>query len=311
MRIAILGSGGVGGYFGGRLAAAGSDVSFLARGAHLAALRERGLRLMSAQGDIHVPRVQATDDPAAIGPVDLVFFTVKLYDTESALRMLPPLIGPHTLVVPFQNGVDSVDTLVAAVGREHVAGGTAYVSAVIAEPGVIRHTAMGRLAFGPLDGQRLAALEALRDACARAGIEATLSDRIFVDIWAKFVRLTVLSGMTCIARSPIGVVRSDPDLRAMMEAAAHESVAVARGKQIPLPHSMYDDTLAGLRALPDETKSSMLEDLERGRPIELPWLSGALVRIAEEVGVDAPTHRLIVALLKPHVKGHDAGAAAA
>src|SRR5216684_1312544 len=154
MRIAILGSGGVGGYFGGRLAATGTpgmDITFIARGAHLEAMRAHGLRILSPAGDVHVPRVNATDDPAAIGPVDVVFFTVKLYDTDAATQMLPPLLGPRTLVVPFQNGVDSVDTLVRAVGRDHVAGGTAYVAAVIAEPGVIHHTAMGRLIFGALD----------------------------------------------------------------------------------------------------------------------------------------------------------------
>jgi 2-dehydropantoate 2-reductase len=169
MRIAILGSGGVGGYFGGRLAATGTDVTFMARGAHLAALRERGLRIESPRGDIHVPRVIATDDPAEVGPVDIVFFSVKLYDTDAATRMLPPLIGPQTLVVPFQNGVDSVDVLTRAVGRAHVAGGAAYVYAVIAEPGLIRHTAMGRLIFGPLDGATSPLLEQLLDACRKPG----------------------------------------------------------------------------------------------------------------------------------------------
>jgi 2-dehydropantoate 2-reductase len=303
MRIAILGSGGVGGYFGGRLAAAGADVSFIARGAHLDALRTRGLRIVSPQGDLHIPRVKATDDPATIGPVDIVFFTVKLYDTETALRMLPPLLGPDTLVVPFQNGVDSVETLTSAVGRAHVAGGTAYVAAVIAEPGVIRHTAMSRLIFGALDGERPAVLDELLSACMRAGFEATLAERVLVDIWAKFVRLTVFSGLTSIARSPIGVVRGDPDLTALMQAALHESIAVARGKHIPLPDSVYSDVLSSLSALPAHAKSSMLEDLERGRRIELPWLSGALVRIGEEVRVDTPTHTLIVALLRPHVNG--------
>src|SRR5262245_3987124 len=148
MRIAVLGTGGVGGYFGGRLAAAGADVSFIARGTQLAALRERGLRILSPAGDLGLPVVRASDDPAAIGPVDIVFFTVKLYDSESALLSLPRLIGPGTLVIPFQNGVESVGMLTRAVGREHVAGGTCYVSAVIAEPGVIKHTAMGRLIFG-------------------------------------------------------------------------------------------------------------------------------------------------------------------
>jgi 2-dehydropantoate 2-reductase len=304
MRIAILGSGGVGGYYGGRLAATGTDISFIARGAHLAAMRANGLRILSPAGDVHVPRVNATDDPAAIGPVDIVFFTVKLYDTDSAIGMLPPLMGPQTLVVPFQNGVDSVDMLTHAVGREHVAGGTAYVSAVIAEPGVIRHTAMGRLIFGMLDGSRPALLEELLQACARAGFEATLSDRILAEIWAKFARLTVFSGMTSVTRSPIGIVYGDPELFAMMEAALRESIAVARAKKIPLSSGLYDEVIGSLRSLPPHAKASMLEDLERGRPIELPWLSGAMVRIGQEVGVDTPTHRLIETLLRPHIDGH-------
>jgi 2-dehydropantoate 2-reductase len=304
MRIAIMGSGGVGGYYGGRLAATGTDISFIARAAHLAAMRANGLRILSPAGDVHVPRVNATDDPAAIGPVDIVFFTVKLYDTDSAIKMLPPLMGPHTLVVPFQNGVDSVDMLTRAVGRDHVAGGTAYVSAVIAEPGVIRHTAMGRLIFGMLDGSRPALLEELLQACARAGIDAILSDRILAEIWAKFARLTVFSGMTSVTRSPIGVVCGDPELFAMMEAALRESIAVAHAKGIPLSSNLYDEVVGSLRSLPPHAKASMLEDLERGRPIELPWLSGAMVRIGEEVGVETPTHHLITSLLRPHINGH-------
>jgi 2-dehydropantoate 2-reductase len=303
MRIAILGSGGVGGYFGGRLAAAGNDVSFIARGAHLAALRERGLRIDSPDGDLHIPRVNATDDPATIGPVDVVFFAVKLYDTEAAIRMLPGLVGPQTIVIPFQNGVDSVQVLTRALGKQHVAGGTAYVAAVIAEPGVIRHTAMNGLVFGPVAGQPAPALKELLDICSRAGIDATLSERVQVDIWAKFVRLTVYSGMTSITRSPIGVIRRDPELRGVMETALHESITVARCRQVPLPSTIFTESVAAIDALPPHAKSSMLEDLERGRPLELSWLSGALVRIAEEVGASVPTHRLITALLRPHVNG--------
>jgi 2-dehydropantoate 2-reductase len=303
MRIAVFGTGGVGGYFGGRLAASGADVHFLARGAHLAALRSRGLRILSPLGDAHVPHVDATADPAAIGPVDVVLFAVKLYDMQDAARTLGPLLGPGTVVIPFQNGVDAVDTLTDAIGAEHVAGGTAYISALIAEPGVIRHTAMGRMTFGPVDGRHLDTLREFHALCQRANVEVVLSDRIFVEIWAKFARLTVFSGMTCIARSPIGVIRDSPALRALMEAAVHESVSVARGKQIPLAHSAYTDTLSGLGALPPETRASMLEDLERGRRLELPWLSGAMARIGDEVGVDTPTHDLFVALLEPHAGG--------
>jgi 2-dehydropantoate 2-reductase len=307
MRIAIVGSGGVGGYFGGRLAAAGVDVTFIARGAHLAAMRDHGLRIESPGGNIHVPRVSVTDDPASVGPVDIVFFTVKLYDTEAALASLPPLVGPETIVIPFQNGVDSVEVLSRKLGKSHVAGGTTYVTAVVAEPGLIRHTAMERLIFGPVTGSTSPALEALRDAGKRAGFDAVLSDRILVDIWTKFARLSVFSGMTAVTRSPIGVVRADPDLRALLETALHESIAVARGKQVPLLASTFTDAMAGFSGLPPHARSSMLEDLERGRRLELPWLSGAVVRIGDEVGVDTPTHRLIVSLLKPHVHGkaHD------
>ncbi len=303
MRIAILGSGGVGGYFGGRLAAAGADVVFIARGAHLAALRERGLRIESPLGNLYLPHVHATDDPAAVGPVDLVFFTVKLYDTQSAVGLLPALVGEHTLVVPFQNGVDSVNVLTPAVGRPHVAGGTTYVSAVISEPGVIRHTAMNRLMFGPLTPVRLPLLEQLLHLARAAGIDAVLSDTIMVDIWAKFARLTVFSGMTAVTRCPIGPLMADPDLLAMVHAGLHESIAVARARQIPLAARIFDDIVGAIGEMPPGTKSSMLEDLERGRPLELPWLSGAVVRIGEETGVETPTHRLIVTLLKPHVNG--------
>jgi 2-dehydropantoate 2-reductase len=303
MRIAILGSGGVGGYFGGRLAATGTDVTFIARGAHLAAMREHGLRIESPSGNVHVRHVSATDDPASVGPVDVVFFTVKLYDTESALASLPPLVGPQTIVIPFQNGVDSVDVLTRRLGKAHVVGGTTYLTAVVAEPGLIRHTAMERLIFGPINGAAPPVLEALRDAGRHAGFDAILSNRILVDIWTKFARLSVYSGMTSITRSPIGVVRADPDLRALMETALHESIAVARGKQVPLLQSTFTDAMASFSGLPHEARSSMLEDLERGRRLELPWLSGAVVRIGEEVGVDAPTHRLMVSLLRPHVNG--------
>jgi 2-dehydropantoate 2-reductase len=303
MRIAILGSGGVGGYFGGRLAAAGADVTFIARGAHLAALRERGLRIESPLGDLHLPRVSATDDPAAAGAVDIVFFTVKLYDTESAIRLLPPLVGPDTIVLPFQNGVDSVSVLTRALGQAQVAGGTTYVSAVIAEPGVIRHTAMNRLVFGALEPAQRPVLDRLYEAARAAGIDAALSDRVMVEIWAKFARLSVFSGMTAVTRCPLGPVVADPDLFAMLQAGLRESIAVARGRQIPLTATVFDEIIAAMGDMPPGTKSSMLEDLERGRRLELPWLSGAVVRIGEEVGVDTPTHRLIVTLLKPHVNG--------
>ena len=304
MRIAIMGSGGVGGYFGGRLAAAGADVSFIARGAHLAALQERGLRIVSPRGDLDLPTVHATDDAAAIGPVDIVFFTVKLYDTESALAKLPPLIGKHTLVVPLQNGVDAVSVLTRAVGARHTAGGTTQIVASIAEPGVIRHGALGRLAFGPLQEEQRPLLEQLFTRAQAANIETVLSDDILMEIWAKFARLTAFSGMTSVTRCPVGPLLADPDLWAMTKGAVSESAAVARAKGIALPDSIVNDITQAVGAMPRDSKSSMLGDLERGRPLELPWLSGAVVRFGEETGVPTPIHRFIATVLSPHVGGH-------
>jgi 2-dehydropantoate 2-reductase len=303
MRIAVVGTGGVGGYFGGRLAAAGVDVSFVARGAHLDALRTRGLRIVSPKGDVHLRQVRAFDDTAAIGPVDVVLFAVKLYDVDAALPLLPPLIGAETAVVPLQNGVDVVDRLIAAVGRPHTAGGTCYLAAVVSEPGVITHTAMDHLVFGELDRVRSPRLTAFHHACAPAGFQATLSDDISLAIWAKFVRLSVLSGMTAVTRSPLGAIYSDPELWQMLQRAVGESVAVARAKGIDVPESTIDDVARAYGALPPQTKSSMLEDLERGHRLELPWLSGAVVRIGKEVGVPTPTHAFITAVLQPHVNG--------
>ena len=303
MRIAIVGAGGVGGYFGGRLVDAGADVTFLARGAHLDAMRARGLRIISPKGDLHLPRVQAAADPRDIGPVDVVLFAVKLYDTERALAALPPLIGADTIVVPLQNGVDSVAVITRAVGSAHAGGGTCYVSAVIAEPGVIRHTAMDHLIFGEIDGTRSARLEAFKAACRPASFAATLSGDVTVEIWTKFVRLSVMSGMTTVTRSPLGVVCADPDLFAMLKAAIAEGLAVAHAKGIQVSTSSIEEVARTFAALPPQTKSSMLEDLERGRRLELPWLSGAVVRIGEEVGVATPIHRFIATVLNPYVNG--------
>ncbi|MBI3493530.1 MAG: 2-dehydropantoate 2-reductase [Acidobacteria bacterium] len=299
MRIAIVGSGGVGGYFGGRLAEAGANVTFLARGAHLDALRARGLRILSPKGDLHLARVDATDDPRAIGPADIVLFAVKLYDTEGALAALPPLLGPNTAVIPLQNGVDSVDVLTRAIGPAHTAGGTCYVSAVIAEPGVIKHTAMDHLIFGEneTNGSRSPRLERLLDACKPASFQSTLSANITVDIWTKFTRLSVLSGMTAVTRSPIGTIVNDPDLLAMLKAAVAEARDVAHAKGVAVPGDVVEDVVRAYTALPPQARASMAEDLERGRRLELPWLSGAVVRIGQQVGVATTIHGFIATVL--------------
>ena len=303
MKIVMFGAGGVGGYFGGRLAQAGCDVSFVARGAHLEAIRRDGVRLVSPKGDAHVTSVRASADPAELGVADVVFLTVKMYDVDAAAATLGPLLGPDTMVVTLQNGVEATDMVARHVGRARAAGGVAYVAAVIDAPGVIRHTALDALIVGELDGALSPRLVALREAASGAGFTFTASTHIQVDQWSKFARLSVFSGLTAATRSPLGVLRAEPALMALLERAVQESLAVGRARGVELPASVMDEVLGMVRAMPPGAKSSMLEDLERGKPLELPWLSGAVVRLGGEVGVPTPTHALIETLLRPFVNG--------
>jgi 2-dehydropantoate 2-reductase len=303
MKIAVVGTGAVGGYFGGRLAAAGDDVAFLARGRHLDALRRDGLSIASPGGDLRLSRINATDRPAEIGPVDIVLFAVKLYDAESAAAALAPLIGRDTAVITVQNGVDAVETVSRHVGREHVVGGAAYIIATVEAPGRIRHTAKDTLLFGERDGSRSRRLAAFEAAARRAGFGATLSANIELDLWTKFVRLATWSGLTTVARSPIGVLREDPALMAMMSSVLDEAIAVGRARGVPLPDSLPEETMSLVKSFPDGSKSSMLEDLEHGRRLELPWLSGAIARMGREAGVPTPIHRFIATVLAPFVAG--------
>lgn len=303
MHIVIVGAGGVGGYFGARLIAAGTRVTFIARGAHLRALQTTGLYIDSPRGDLHLPAVAATDDVAAVAPADVVLLTVKMYDLDTVAARLGPLIGRDTVVVTLQNGVEAVDMVARHVGRGAVAGGVAYVAAVIDAPGRIRHTSLESLIFGELDGRRSERLARLEAACTGAGIGARVSEAIELDLWSKFSRLSVFSGMTAVTRSPIGVLRNDPELLALLQAACAETIRVGRARGVPIPDVLMDEILQMVAALPPQAKASMLEDLERGRRLELPWLSGAVVRLGREAGIATPIHAFIAAVLKPHVQG--------
>jgi len=303
MKIAVFGSGGVGGYFGGKLAAAGEEVTFLARGAHLAAMQSEGLHITSPLGDVHLSKVQATDRPQAIGPVDVVLFTVKLYDVDASAATLGPLIGPETVVITLQNGVDAVDMVATHVGEHHVAGGAAYIVIVVDRPGHLRHTAGQNLVFGERDGRRSDRLVAFEAAGKRAGFGAHASAQVDVDLWIKFVRLSAWSGVTAATRSPMGVIRENPALFEMMMKATDEAIAVGRARGITFPSDIVESTLAMIPSFPATSKSSMLEDLERGRRLELPWLSGAVVRIGRDVGVPTPIHQFITTILTPFVNG--------
>jgi len=299
-----MGAGGVGGYFGGRLAASGADVTFIARGAHLDALRREGLRILSPLGDALVHPVKAVADPGEVGPVDMVWLAVKLWSTEDAVAALRPLVGPGTGIIPFQNGVEAVDILARHYGREHVLGGVAHIAALIEAPGVIRHNGtMAKLTFGELDGKPTPRADALLRACRQAGIDAALSDEILRAVWMKFVFLVGLSGLTSLTRLPIGPVREDPDTRALLLRVMQEAAAVGRSRGVPLAQDAADQQLVFADGLPREMISSMLGDLRRANRLELPWLSGAVVRLGKESGVPTPANEFIVAALKLHAEG--------
>jgi len=304
MRIAAMGAGGVGGYFGALLARVGHDVAFVARGRHLAAMREGGLRVRASTGEIRIERPTATDDPSTLDVCDVVLFAVKLWDTESAAEAIRPLLEAHSVVIPLQNGVESVPRIGRIVGSEHVMGGAAYIAATIAEPGVIAQTgSMARLRFGPVVPEQEPAARAFLEACTGAGIDAELAEDIERVVWEKFVFLSAMSGVTAATRQAIGAIRADPDLRAVFEAAMREAYAVGRARGVALADGFVDRQLAFADGLPAEMRSSMLNDLQSGNRLEAPWLSGAVARMAKEAGVGAPVSTTLYAAVKPFCAG--------
>ncbi len=303
MRILIFGTGGIGGYFGARLAAAGEEVVFAARGAFADALRESGLRVFSAQGDLHLSQVTLYD-PATAGPMDAVLVCTKMGALEAAAAAIRPAVGPQTAVVPLQNGVESVALLQEHLPAQNVLGGVAYISAHIEAPGVIRHnTRHARLVFGELDGQATPRALDLRDALERAGIEVELTDDVRRALWEKFVALAPLAGACSYLRSDIGGVRGDAEGRRLLHDLAAECIAVGRAQGVDLPDDLEARTLARFDELGGTVKPSMLLDLERGKPLELEWLTGATVRLGEAAGVPTPASRRVCDALRPYATG--------
>ena len=304
MRIVVFGAGGVGGYFGARLAAAGNDVAFVARGRHLEAIRRGGLRVKSELGDIHLEKSEVSDDPRTLGRADVAMFAVKLWDTETAATAARSLVAEGGVIIPFQNGVESIERIGNVVGAEHVVGGAAYIAATISAPGTILHTGtMARLRFGALLASQADRIKSFHAACVAAKIDAELVDDVRRIVWEKFVFLAAMSGFTSITRCPIGPIRSDPDMRATLAAAIAENCALARACGIELPGDFAAKQLAFADGLPAEMKSSMLHDLEAGRRLEAPWLSGAVARMSRERGLAAPVNATIYAALKPFCEG--------
>ncbi len=300
MRIAIVGVGGVGGYFGGRLAQAQEDVIFIARGEHLRAIQTQGLRVESLKGDFVIQPAQATDDPAGVGVVDVALLAVKAWQVPDAARHIQPLVGPETFVVPLENGVEAPGQLAAVLGAQHVLGGLCRIVSYIAAPGQIRHAAMEPyVAFGELDNHPSERAERLRRAFERAGVSAEIPANIQVALWEKFLFIVSISGVGAVTRAPAGVIRSLPQTRQMLEQALREALAVGQARGVPLA----DETVTRIMTMIDHSAAgstaSMQRDIMNGRPSELEYQTGTLVRLGQEAGVATPVHTFMYQSLLP------------
>jgi len=301
VRIAIFGAGGVGGYFGGRLAEAGREVVFIARGEHLQAMRGAGLRVDSISGDFRVHPVRATDDPAEAGTADAILVAVKAWQVPEAARAMRPMVGPETFVVPLQNGVEAPDELAAVLGRERVLGGVCGLISFVAGPGHIRHTGIEPFVqFGELDNHASTRAKRLLDAFAPArGVKAEIPPDIHVSMWRKFLFIAAMSGMGAVTRVPVGAFRSVPETRALLERAVEEIHRVARARGVELPDDAVAQTLELFDRLPPASTASMQRDIMEGRPSELEAQNGAVLRLGRAAGVDTPLHAFIYASLLP------------
>ncbi len=308
MRIAAMAAGAVGAYFGARLQAAGHEVFFIARGAHRAAIEKNGLKVESVHGNLHLPKVNVTDDPAAVGPVDIVLFAVKLWDTEKAAEASRPLLGPDTRVVTLQNGVDSYERISPIVGKERAIPGVTYVVTVIDSPGVIKQTSQFQsVTCGTIDGRPDAHLQAFVDAAKAAKIPITLSDNIARDRWQKFIFLSATSGATAVTRNAMGPILADPDTRALFRNIMRETLSVGRAKGVALDPGFVDERMAFAdKNVPPTMKASMANDLDRGNRLELDWLAGEVCRLGRELKVPTPVNDTIYAALKLHRMGSKA-----
>jgi len=300
MRIAVFGTGGVGGYFGGRLADAGEDVTFIARGEHLRAIQQTGLKVDSLEGDFVVFPARATDDVNQVGPVDLVIVGVKGWQVPEAAREMKPIVGTKTTVLPLQNGVDALPQLAEVLGAERVVGGLCKIVSFVVAPGHIRHAGFApSVVIGELDDRRTDRIEAIEGVFNHAGINTTIADNIHAALWIKFLFIASFSGVGAVANAPVGKLRSDPDLRGQMLRAMEEIYALAHARGIKLPQNAIETAMAGVNALPKDATSSMQRDIVAGKPSELESQNGAVVRMARETGIEVPTHELIYHTLKP------------
>ncbi len=298
-----MGTGAIGGYVGARLAAAGAEVTFIARGAHLAAIRTAGLRVSSPLGDVHVTPASATEDPAAVGPVDIVLLGIKLYDVEVAAEAIAPMVGDRTAVICVQNGVDATAIVARLYGEARVVGGTVMINAEIVSPGVIKHNAMKLVTLGELDGRKSARLERFVALANTAGIETRLSHDIRLEIWRKFLLMAPMAAISAMTRLPLARIREHEETWRLAEQGMREVVAVANSVGVGLTDADVERTLAFVRGMVPTWKASLTVDLEQGRRLEIEWLSGAVCRLGEAAKIEVPFHRVALGVLKPHAAG--------
>jgi 2-dehydropantoate 2-reductase len=305
MRLAAMAAGAVGGYFGARMAAAGHDVFFIARGANLDAIKKNGLKIESVHGDLHLPKVNATDDPKTVGPVDIVLFAVKLWDTEKAAELARPLVGSASRVITLQNGVDSVERVAPILGADRTIGGVAYIASTIAAPGVIKHTShFAKMRLGRADKRVDEKLQAFVDAGKAAKLDIDLSADIERERWEKFAFLTAMAGSTAALRSPIGPIVADPELRGFFRALMEEAIAVAKAKGVALDPAYLEARMNFvLTQVEPGMKASMAHDLERGNRLELDWLNGKVRELGRALNIPTPAHDTVYTVLKLHRMG--------
>ena len=299
MRIVVIGTGGVGGYFGARLTEAGENVTFVARGAHLEAIKSRGLNVYSALGDMHLKDVQCTENTRDIGHADIVMIAVKLWATDEAIQTAKPLLGKNTGIISFQNGILAEESLIAAYSSQHAMGGVANIAALIEEPGVIRHNGnMASLAFGELNNTQSERAQSLLTACSRANIKAEIPDDINRAIWEKYIRLVTMSAMTTLCRMPIGPIRDEIHTRNLLSQILSEIIDVGKAKGLTFSDNVLQEQLDIIDGYPPSMVASMCGDLRRGYPLEVPWFSGTIVRLGKELNIPTPANGFVYAALK-------------
>lgn len=301
--ILVMGTGGVGGFFGGMLAHGGEDVRFVARGGHLRAMRAAGLTVQWTGGAFTIPPGVMTDDPGAFGPAEAVLFCVKSYDTESAAAALAPVLDARTLVISLQNGVENEERIRRIIPRGTVLGGVAYIYATITAPGVV--TATGgpkKLLFGPLgpDPPLLSRAAALATRMQAAGVTAEALPDMLPALWKKFIFIASVGGLTALTRLTLGELLAEPESRDLLAEAMRETAAVARARGVPIEEGYVAEVFETLRRFDNSTRSSLYHDLVHGRPLEIDALSGAVVRLGAAAGIDTPVHRTIAGCLLPH-----------